>query len=63
MYTSSNNIIDMLTGCPKKNATLIEFQSIPTRSKLNIFESFKNQKNRAEALKNIEFQLSYGTLK
>jgi len=38
-----------LPGVPKKPATLIEFQSILTRLKLNIFERFKNQKNRAEA--------------
>jgi len=47
------------TGCPKKNATLIELQSILTRLKLNIFERFKNQKNRAD----IDFWPSYGTLK
>jgi len=38
---------DIHTGCPKKTATLILLQSPITRSKLNIFERFKNQKNRA----------------
>jgi len=42
-------VVSPCTGCPKNPATLIEFQSIPTRLKLNIFERFENQKNRADS--------------
>jgi len=38
----------MCTGSPKNPATPVEFQSILTRLKLNIFERFKNQKNLTE---------------
>jgi len=46
------------TRCHKKNATLIDFQSILTRLKLNIFELFKNQKNRADSFDRVMGLLS-----
>jgi len=60
----SDNMQGFATGLDcSRYLTLIEFQSILTRSKLNIFERPTNQKNRAdsaallvfEAFKNIEF--------
>jgi len=53
LFPNACRLCTLLLGVPKKTATLMEFQSILTHSKLNVFEAFRS----------VEFWPSYGTYK